>query len=446
MSASGSILRCCLAFVVVGLFGSQVVAESQLKHGWDCITCETNSMLAGNFGHTTDMIFNMSDTWWIDTIAKSYAAVALNNFLGTQLYNGTGELGIVTVARALKAANPKIKVLIYQAPSMFAMNSFAVNQILAHPDWWLRDDYGNVIYFRPPSKQHPHGHPRLDLTLSEAQSFFSDLPLSYFSSHEEAARLCDGIFSDGANYQPFSKNMSIARYNKQFAGKMQTLQLAQKRFTSLNNGDVWGNAALENHPRADVPDDITWNTTLEHFNGAFDEMFGSFSTQNKDGSWNITLMEKSFKNIIAASNAGHPVILHLYPGPATVPFNRIGTGYNTFVSASWAGPVKLPTTADAIRKAASDRLVESLAPFLIVANERVFFSYAWFYSVEDGYIPCKAGVECGMPSEWYPEFTQPLGPPKGAALQNGTIWTREFEHASVYVDLRDRSASRITWS
>ena len=88
---------------------------SQLKHGWDCITCETNSMLAGNFGHTTDMIFNMSETWWIDTIAKSYAVVAFNDWLGTQNYNGTGEIGLVTVARALKAANPKIKILFYQA-------------------------------------------------------------------------------------------------------------------------------------------------------------------------------------------------------------------------------------------------------------------------------------------------------------------------------------------
>ena len=209
---------------------------------------------------------------------------------------------------------------------------------------------------------------------------------------------------------------------------------------------MWGNAVLESHRSPYTPDDVTWNTTLQHFNGAFEEMFGSFATQNRDGTWNVTLMEASFKNIIAASNAGHMVVIHSFPGPATVPFNRIGTVDNGFRINSWAGPVKAPTTADAVRKAAADRLVESLAPFLIVANERVFLGYAWFYSVEDGYIPCKAGVECAMPSEWYPEFTRPLGPPKGAALQNGTIWTREFEHASVYVDLRDRTASRITWS
>ena len=258
--------------------------------------------------------------------------------------------------------------------------------------------------------------------------------------------MCDGIFADGANYPGLLPNVSVARNNKLFAGVMQTLQMTQEKFTELNSGEVWGNGALGNYGARFDPPYITWNTTLQHFSGAFEEMFGSFSTQNQDGTWNITLMEKSFKNVIAASTAGHTVVIHAFPGPATPPFKHVGTPNNGFTIASWAGPVKAPTTLDAVRKASSERLVESLAPFLIVANERVFLSYAWFYDIDDGYIPCKAGVECAMPSEWYPEFTRPLGPPKGAALQNGTIWTREFEHASVYVDLRDRTACRITWS
>ena len=443
---TGKLGRCLASTLLLSLLYTQVAAESQLVHGWDCIVCDSNSMLAGNFGHTNDLIFNMSDTWWIDTIAKSYAAVALNDWLGTQGYNGTGEIGYVTVARALKAANPKIKILFYQASSWVSNNPYVVNQIGEHPEWWLKDDNGNVIYFKQPSAQYPHGHPMVDLTVATAQSWFADLSLTYFSNPEEAAKLCDGVFVDGAAYWPLNPNISISRYNKLFAGEMGTLQLAQERFTKLNGGEVWGNAALESHRSPYTPADVTWNTTLQHFNGAFEEMFGSFATQNRDGTWNVTLMEASFKNIIAASNAGHTVVIHAFPGPATVPFNHIGTPQNGFEINSWAGPVKAPTVADAVRKAAADRLVESLAPFLIVANERVFLSYAWFYNVEDGYIPCKAGVECAMPSEWYPEFTRPLGPPKGAALQNGTIWTREFEHASVYVDLRDRTACRITWS
>jgi len=70
--------------------------------------------------------------------------------------------------------------------------------------------------------------------------------------------------------------------------------------------------------------------------------------------------------------------------------------------------------------------VESLAPFLIVATERVFFGYGWFYNMEDGYIPCKAPHECGMPTAWFPEFSKPLGKPKGDATHDGTktVWKR----------------------
>ena len=60
------------------------------------------------------------------------------------------------------------------------------------------------------------------------------------------------------------------------------------------------------------------------------------------------------------------------------------------------------------------KLDESMAG-VIVATERVFFGYGWFYNLEDGYIPCAEGVECGMPQTWFPEFAKPLGAPSGAA-------------------------------
>ena len=167
---------------------------------------------------------------------------------------------------------------------------------------------------------------------------------------------------------------------------------------------------------------------------------------NKDGSWNVTMMERTFETVINASNAGHSMILHAFPGPATSPFTKIGDGKNVFRVPTWYGDTPVPKDPAAVRQSAADLLVQSLAPFLIVANERVFFSYGWFWNIEDGYIPCPENIECGMPSTWYKEFSQPLGNPKGAAVRNGTIWTRQFEHASVYVDLADRTKSRIDWS
>ena len=52
-----------------------------------------------------------------------------------------------------------------------------------------------------------------------------------------------------------------------------------------------------------------------------------------------------------------------------------------------------------------------------------------------------------MPNEWFPEYSKPLGPPDGPAKTDGTrtVWTRRFAHASVYVDLTNRTASSIVW-
>ena len=83
-----------------------------LVHGWDCISCKTNSMLVSNVG-TWRRDFTLDDPWWINTLADSHAAVFLNTFWDKS-YNGTGDDSKVKVARALKKRNPKVKTFLYQ--------------------------------------------------------------------------------------------------------------------------------------------------------------------------------------------------------------------------------------------------------------------------------------------------------------------------------------------
>ena len=167
-------------------------------------------------------------------------------------------------------------------------------------------------------------------------------------------------------------------------------------------------------------------------------------------------MRFSFDSIMNASVAGKTIVIHAFPGPAGTqgggegmfPTRGNKTTGNTFHVAAWAGSEHVPITAAGCRKAAADRLVESLAPFLIVVTQRVFFGFGWFYNMEDGYIPCREGVECGMPSSWFSEYGKPLGAPLGPATTDAThtVWRRSFAHASVFVDLRNRSLSSITWA
>lgn len=83
-----------------------------LVHGWDCISCETNSMLVSNVG-TWRKDLTLDDPWWVNTLADSHAAVFLNSFWDKS-YNGTGDDNKIRVARALKRRNPKLKLFFYQ--------------------------------------------------------------------------------------------------------------------------------------------------------------------------------------------------------------------------------------------------------------------------------------------------------------------------------------------
>jgi len=46
--------------------------------------------------------------------------------------------------------------------------------------------------------------------------------------------------------------------------------------------------------------------------------------------------------------------------------------------------------------------------------------------------------------EWYPEFDKPLGNPLGDMVRNGWELSREYAHASVWVDLESKEAE-IQW-
>lgn len=73
-----------------------------------------------------------------------------------------------------------------------------------------------------------------------------------------------------------------------------------------------------------------------------------------------------------------------------------------------------------------------LACFLVGAERHCYFCYTWGWLGKYGTF------------DWYPEFDKPLGPPKGEAVRNGWTYQREFEHASVFVDLEQKTA-RINW-
>ncbi len=79
-------------------------------------------------------------------------------------------------------------------------------------------------------------------------------------------------------------------------------------------------------------------------------------------------------------------------------------------------------------------LAYPLGIFLICAEK---YSY---FRVHEGY--AADGNNRWM--RWFPEFNRPLGPPRGPAKKDGYRYTRTFEHASVTLDIKKRTA-KIKW-
>lgn len=86
-------------------------------------------------------------------------------------------------------------------------------------------------------------------------------------------------------------------------------------------------------------------------------------------------------------------------------------------------------------KLSKEKLEFAHACYLIGAQPYSYFMYSWGWKLATG------------PLVDYPELRKPLGPPKGAYNRTnpkGWEFTREFEHASVWVNTETREA-KITW-
>ena len=75
-----------------------------------------------------------------------------------------------------------------------------------------------------------------------------------------------------------------------------------------------------------------------------------------------------------------------------------------------------------------------LSLFLVCAEKHSYFL------AKDGYNAEKSKTWMTRPAE----FDRPLGPPKGPAVQDGYIYTREFAHAKVRLDI-DNQVGEIEW-
>lgn len=300
---------------------------------------------------------------------------------------GCTEEGIYEAARQLKRRNPKARVLFYwnafiNYPLYRALDRFK-------PEWTLKDQNGSeaLNHFRLS---------RPDLSLPEVREWWSDVAAEAMRSAP-----LDGIFADALPQvltPALPKQIGVERAQAVIAGAQEMLSLTRRKIGA-------DKIVLANGLRAtDYRQILDW----DGITGVMIEHFGHFSSDSKED------MKADLESLALAEAKCRSVVLKGWPG-----FN-------------WLDAEKMKQPHNELLKEARENIVFPLACFLVGARRDSWFCYSWGYREMHGMLDA------------YPEFARLLGPPKGDAIWDGFTATREFPHASVWVDLAEKKG-RIEW-
>lgn len=322
----------------------------------------------------------------LDFVARTSGFVALEKGHGASTFGST-EAGIAATARELKRRNPAIKVLFYfnafiNWPGYDALERY-------RPEWTLRNAAGEVV-------THPSGTPRPDPSNPAMREWWAATVAEAIASGP-----LDGVFVDAlpqAIAPGLARQVGAEKARAIVAGLRAMIQLTKEKIGP-------DRIILANGTRThDFREILDW----EGLDGVMIEHFGGFHTAKPED------MKADLETIQLAAAKGKFVVLKGWPG-----FN-------------WLDKEMMAKPHAELLRLARANLEFPLACFLVAARPGSFFCYSWGYVHQHGML------------DPYPEFARPLGAPRGDAAWSGLTATREFEHASVWVDLAEKRG-RIEW-
>jgi hypothetical protein len=212
----------------------------------------------------------------VTDVTNKYRIISLEKCTGFSSGFKT-EDAIYSTAAAIKKKNPKTKVFFYLATDQQGIRCYAANdEFLKHPEWWLKDDNGNVIV-RTGSNQ-------LDCTNAEARAWWTSLPLkgdgNGMYKGTPVSELIDGVLADSGGWSNYA-NMSIARLEALEDAKFQMIGELQKILTAANGGIVMANGvSMYGGPNEDPRTPTDHNLkVLEVANGIMNEHTAVFEVR-----------------------------------------------------------------------------------------------------------------------------------------------------------------------
>ncbi len=322
----------------------------------------------------------------LDFVARHTRFVTLEKGHGAGQHGSTEE-GIYHTARELKRRNPEMRVLFYFNAFINWQPYDAFKRY--RPEWTLRNAAGEVV-------THPSGMPRPDPSLPAMRTWWSD-------TVAEAMRHAplDGVFADAlpqAISPALAKQVGAEKARTIVAGLREMMKLTKEKIGPRR-------VILANGTRThDFREILDW----DGIDGVMIEHFGGFHTAGAAD------MKADLDTLALAEARGKFVVLKGWPG-----FN-------------WLDKEMMAKPREELLRLARANVEFPLACFLVGARPGSFFCYSWGYVHNHGMLDA------------YPEFGRALGPPRGDAAWQGLSATREFEHASVRVNLETKQA-RIEW-
>lgn len=322
----------------------------------------------------------------LDFLASHAQLITLEKGHGAAVYGST-EAGIAKTARRLKQRNPKLKVLFYfnafiNWPGYAAFKTY-------RDEWTLRDREGNIVY-----KTDRVSRP------DPSQPAFREWWSNVVAEELKRAPL-DGVFVDAlpqALVPSFARVVGQEKADAVVAGLREMVALTKRKI-----GD--DKIVLANGTRGtDFREILDW----EGIDGVMIEHFAAFNSASPED------ILADMETMAIAAEKGKFVVLKGWPG------------------FTWLDSAMMKRPHEELLELARRNITFPLACFLVAARPGSFFCYSWGYTDRHGTL------------DVYPELERPLGPPLGDAQRSGWTFRREFPHASVFVDVKAKTA-RIEW-
>lgn len=304
---------------------------------------------------------------------------------------GNTESGIEQEARHLKQFNPDIKVIFYWN-TLLDYSMFEAHETYEkHPEWWLKTKNGELDLKNGRIK-------RYDLSNAEVRDWWTEV-----AKKAVVEGSADGIFMDAFPQITHERNVALWGPKKYDAVQRGLNEIIKETRRKIGDDHLIVYNGIRSTPSFEAGFDFP-----EHTDAAMIEHFGQFQSGSKE------CMLRDILEMKKACGHGKIVVFKGWPG-------------FTFIDRD---AMKKPLVEK--RNIARKNLEFPLAAFLVGAQENAYFIYNWGYRMENGCL------------EWYPEFDKPLGEPSGDMVKDGWKLSREFKHASVWVNL-ETGESEIKW-